>query len=87
MAGLLVQAANACQVCIPMPVKTLADRLLEADALVERSVEPGLRNWDFTEIRGGLEGGELLVISLDRPEIQPGARAVAAEGPAGQSAG
>ena len=26
--------ANACQVCIPMPVKTLADRLLEADALV-----------------------------------------------------
>jgi hypothetical protein len=40
LAGLLVQAANACQVCIPMPVKTLADRLLEADALVLAREDP-----------------------------------------------
>jgi len=40
LAGLLAQAANACQVCIPMPVKTLADRLLEADALVLAREDP-----------------------------------------------
>jgi hypothetical protein len=40
LAGLLVPAASACQVCIPMPVKTLADRLLEADALVLAREDP-----------------------------------------------
>ena len=40
LAYLLVQSANACQVCIPMPVKTLADRLLEADALVLAREDP-----------------------------------------------
>jgi hypothetical protein len=38
--GLLVGSANACQVCIPMPVETLADRLLEADALVLAREDP-----------------------------------------------
>ena len=37
---LLVRTAHACQVCIPMPVKTLADRLLEADALVLAREDP-----------------------------------------------
>ena len=37
---LLVRGADACQVCIPMPVKTLADRLLEADALVLAREDP-----------------------------------------------
>jgi len=40
LAGLFAQAAHACQVCIPMPVKTLADRLLEADALVMAREDP-----------------------------------------------
>lgn len=40
LAQLLIGAANACQVCIPMPVKTLADRLLEADALVLAREDP-----------------------------------------------
>jgi len=40
LASLLVGAANACQICIPMPVKTLADRLLEADALVLAREDP-----------------------------------------------
>lgn len=38
--GLFVPAAQACQVCIPMPVKTLADRLLEADAVVLAREDP-----------------------------------------------
>jgi hypothetical protein len=40
LAGLFAQAANACQVCVPMPLKTLTDRLLEADALVLAREDP-----------------------------------------------
>ena len=42
--------------------------------LVEREVEIGLRNWDWTEVRSGLEEGERVVISLDRIEVEAGAR-------------
>jgi HlyD family secretion protein len=48
--------------------------VVESDQLVERQVETGLRNWSYTEIVSGLEAGELVVVSLDRPEIKPGAR-------------
>jgi len=51
--------------------------VLEAGELVERDVELGLRNWQFVEVRAGLSEGELVVISLDRVEIEAGARAVA----------
>jgi HlyD family secretion protein len=50
--------------------------------LVERPVEVGLRNWDFTEVRSGLTEGERVVTSLDRAEVKAGARAVVRE-PAG----
>jgi hypothetical protein len=40
LAQLLIGSANACQVCIPMPVETLADRLLAADALVLAREDP-----------------------------------------------
>jgi len=43
-------------------------------SLRERTVETGLRNWEFTEIVSGLEEGERVVVSLDRPEVQEGAR-------------
>ncbi|MEE8368536.1 MAG: efflux RND transporter periplasmic adaptor subunit [Thermoanaerobaculia bacterium] len=52
-------------------VLVLVDRVLE-----ERTVEIGLRNWDFSEILNGIEERELLVTSLDRPEVKAGARAV-----------
>ena len=50
--------------------------------LVERSVKIGVRNWDFTEVLGGLAAGERIVTSLDRPEIKAGVR-VKAEGTPG----
>lgn len=53
--------------------------LLEDGELIEREVELGLRNWQFAEIEAGLSGGEEIVISLDKVEIEAGARAVAAE--------
>ncbi len=41
--------------------------------LVSRDVEVGLSNWDFTEIRGGLEPSDRVVVSLDRAEVEAGA--------------
>ena len=44
-------------------------------------VETGLRNWDFTEVRSGLDEGARVVVSLDRIEVKDGAEAVAAGTP------
>lgn len=51
------------------------DRVLvvEEGMLVERTIERGLSNWDFTEIVAGLEEGERVVAAIDRPEIRAGA--------------
>ena len=47
--------------------------VVEGRRLVERRVETGLRNWDWTEVRTGLAQGERVVASLDRAEVQAGA--------------
>lgn len=51
--------------------------VLREEELVEREIEVGLRNWQFAEVRSGLEEGEKIVVALDRLEIVAGARAVA----------
>ena len=53
--------------------------VLEGDRLVERTLQIGLRNWDMTEVTGGLAQGDRVVVSLDRPEVKAGARARVAE--------
>jgi HlyD family secretion protein len=49
--------------------------VLEGSLLVEKALELGLRNWDFTEVTGGLAEGARVVVSLDRPEVRAGAEA------------
>jgi HlyD family secretion protein len=44
--------------------------------LEERKIEPGLANWEYTEIKSGLKPGEQVVTSLDREGVKAGARAV-----------
>jgi HlyD family secretion protein len=51
--------------------------VLRDGLLVAVEVETGLANWQFTEVRGGLEEGELVVVSLDRVEVKEGAMAEA----------
>jgi HlyD family secretion protein len=51
--------------------------VLEDGRLHERRLELGLRNWDWAEVRGGLEAGALVVTSLGRTEVVAGARALA----------
>jgi HlyD family secretion protein len=49
--------------------------VLQGDRIVDRSLKIGVRNWDFSEVQEGLVEGELMVTSLDRPEVKAGARA------------
>jgi len=45
--------------------------------LVEGQIEPGLDNWQFTEVLSGLVEGDAIVAARDSTEIAPGARAEA----------
>jgi HlyD family secretion protein len=49
--------------------------VLEHGRLIEKALQLGLRNWDFTEVTGGIDEGARVVVSLDRPEIKAGAKA------------
>ena len=61
---------------VPAAALLEGDRVLVAQdgELADRPLEIGLRNWDWAEVRSGLEPGELAVVSLDRAEIRAGAR-------------
>jgi HlyD family secretion protein len=52
--------------------------LVQNGRLAEKKVATGLHNWSYTEITSGLSAGERVVVSLDRPEVKAGARAVIA---------
>jgi HlyD family secretion protein len=47
-----------------------------ARRLGERTIERGVHNWEYTEVRSGLEAGELVVTSVDREGVADGAPAV-----------
>ncbi len=51
--------------------------VLEQGTLVEREVELGLRNWQYAEVKRGLELGETVVVALDSKAVVAGARALA----------
>lgn len=53
--------------------------VVEDGQLVEKTITPGLRNWRTTEVKAGLDEGELVVVSRDSPDIQPGALVVIGE--------
>lgn len=61
---------------VPTPALLEGGKLLIAKdgVLADRPVRTGLRNWDWTEVVGGLSPGELLVVAFDKPEIQAGAK-------------
>ena len=42
-------------------------------------VEAGIRNWNFTEVLGGLSEGDRVVMSLDIPELEDGLEVIAAD--------
>ena len=51
--------------------------LLGADGrLAERAVQVGLSNWEFSEVKAGLERGARVVTSLERAGVKAGAEAI-----------
>jgi HlyD family secretion protein len=66
---------------IPTSALLEGNRVLVArdGRLEEREVSVGLRNWDYAEILEGLRADQRVVVSLDRVEVQAGARVVAEE--------
>jgi HlyD family secretion protein len=46
----------------------------QKQTLQERTVQVGLSNWDNTQVVEGLQEGESVVISTDRPGIEDGVR-------------
>jgi HlyD family secretion protein len=61
---------------IPTAALLEGDRVLVPSngTLEERAVGVGLKNWEYAEVTSGLEAGQSVVVSLDRVEVQPGAR-------------
>lgn len=51
--------------------------VLAEGRLAERTVETGVRNWQFTEVTSGLAAGDLVVTVRDSPAVKAGVRAVA----------
>ncbi len=51
------------------------------EKLVERQIETLLANWEFTEVRSGLQPGDKVVLSVERDGVVAGARAVAEAAP------
>lgn len=41
-----------------------------------RSFEPGLSNWNFTEVRSGLKAGDRIVVSIGRDGVEAGAHVI-----------
>ncbi len=52
--------------------------VLRDGKLVSLTVEIGLRNWSFAEVKRGMAVGDAVVVSLDRAEVKEGAAARAA---------
>lgn len=67
---------------IPAAALLEGDRVLvvEGDVLAERRVEVGIRNWDWVEVKSGLEAGERIALSLDRIGVVDRAEIVIEEG-------
>jgi HlyD family secretion protein len=70
---------------IPTSALLAGDRVLvfDGDALEERPVDLGLRNWRYAELKEGLSEGETVVVSLDRVGLEDGRRAVLEAGDPG----
>ncbi|OYY94199.1 MAG: efflux transporter periplasmic adaptor subunit [Hydrogenophilales bacterium 28-61-23] len=64
-----------------VPAQALLDGnkvlVLKNGVLEERKVELGLSNWEFSEVRSGLQAGEKVVTSLELEGVKAGAPAVA----------
>jgi HlyD family secretion protein len=68
-----------------IPTQALLDNSLvyvyqpDDQRLYEKSVRIGLSNWDYSQVMEGLQEGESIVLSTDRPGLEDGVRAKISE--------
>lgn len=74
----LERKENVLRVPTPAVIDGRRVLLVEDGRAVSRDVVTGLRSWEWTEIRSGLEPGGHVVTSLDRPGLRPGVRVLIA---------
>lgn len=64
-----------------VPTQAIVDRtrvfVLNGGALEERTIETGIRSWEYAEVVAGLESGDRVVVTVDREGVEDGAAAVA----------
>ncbi len=51
----------------------------QSSTLQERTVQVGLSNWDNTQVVEGLQEGDSVVLSTDRPGLKDGVRVIISE--------
>ena len=70
---------------IPSEAVLENNRVLLYDAvegkLIERRFEPGLSNWNYTEVRSGLQAGDRIVLSIGREGVAAGVKVVPEQTP------
>ena len=75
----IVLAARDDVLRVPTEALLEGDRVLVYDAnreeLEERRIDKGISNWEFTEVRSGLQQGDLVVVSVAREGVKAGATA------------
>lgn len=50
--------------------------VVEGELASERTITAGLRNWEYTQVLGGVEAGAPVIVSLDREDVKDGALVV-----------
>ncbi len=62
---------------LPTPVILPGDEVYLYDAatsrLVKRKIQPGISNWQYTQVLSGLSSGDRVVRSIDREGVAAGA--------------
>jgi len=61
--------------------------VVDGERLVDRPVQTGIRNWQFTEITSGLKEGEEVVLTVDQTGVAAGALVEPHEEAAGRAGG
>ncbi|MCX7897781.1 MAG: efflux RND transporter periplasmic adaptor subunit [Rhodocyclaceae bacterium] len=78
----IVLATKEAVLRIPTAALKEGKRVYAVDAsgrVVEKKIETGLANWQWTEVVAGLAEGERIVLSLERTGVKPGAYVIAEE--------
>ncbi len=64
-----------------VPTQAIVERtrvfVLNGQTLEERTIETGIRSWEYAEVLSGLAAGDRVVLTVDREGVEDGAAAVA----------